>query len=264
MRPCAGSGNRLPRNVSKTGPHPDRRGVVAIGVSAMRIWPVLLDSRPAYLRGPDRSASLLLAPLGAETLIEHLVSSLAPITENPPVVLSRTEADSEVPALGSRGLSDRARCRAAGEACRTLFESCELSDAFLVIDPRCLPSPRLPAFRADAPLRRGAAGGTPPCGVRDGHRGTERASQLRRPRSGSRDPAALRTGHLAVHRGNHRDGDAERLRHPGRRSGSRVARQSCVRCSRPAVCPAATYPSRVEHSISARRAACSRQTSWPS
>ncbi len=38
----------------------------------MRIWPVILDSQPSYIRGRGRSASLLLSPLGTEVVLQHL------------------------------------------------------------------------------------------------------------------------------------------------------------------------------------------------
>jgi hypothetical protein len=66
----------------------------------MRIWPVLLDSRPAYVQGHGRSVSLLLAPLGPQTLIEHLRSEVTPITRNPPMILSPQGTDASI-ALGS-------------------------------------------------------------------------------------------------------------------------------------------------------------------
>jgi lipopolysaccharide/colanic/teichoic acid biosynthesis glycosyltransferase len=112
--------------------------VVAIAGGTVRVWPVFLDSQPAYVRGDGRGASLLFAPLGTYTLIEHLLASLAPITENPPVVLSPKEADS-----GYRrwvhAVCPTARVVGTGEDVAGAFETCELSDAFLVIDPRCLP-----------------------------------------------------------------------------------------------------------------------------
>jgi lipopolysaccharide/colanic/teichoic acid biosynthesis glycosyltransferase len=127
--------------------------VVAIAVNAMRIWPILLDSRPAYLRGPARSTSLLLAPLGTTTLIEHLLSSLAPITENPPVVVSQPEADSEF-RHWLQAVCPSVRVDGAPGNLADVFESCELSDALLFIDPRCLP---VRDFQLSALMRHYAA-----------------------------------------------------------------------------------------------------------
>ena len=61
----------------------------------MRIWPVILDSQPLYVRGGGRGASLLFAPLGTQTLLEHSLASLGLITDNPPVVLSQKEVTPE-------------------------------------------------------------------------------------------------------------------------------------------------------------------------
>ena len=61
----------------------------------MSLWPVLLDSRPAYAGSEGRGASLLLAPMGTTSLLEHLVALLGPTTVNPPVVLSYPDAPQE-------------------------------------------------------------------------------------------------------------------------------------------------------------------------
>jgi lipopolysaccharide/colanic/teichoic acid biosynthesis glycosyltransferase len=104
----------------------------------MSLWPVLLDSQPGFARGKGRSASLLLAPMGTTSLLEHLVGLLAPTTANPPVVLSYPDAS------GDYQSSIHATCPAArvvSEPANLLdvFQRFELSDAFLVIDPRSIP-----------------------------------------------------------------------------------------------------------------------------
>ena len=60
----------------------------------MRIWPIIVDSSPASVGSRGRSASLLLAPIGTNTLFEHLVQSFGPITGNPPLVVAPEDADS--------------------------------------------------------------------------------------------------------------------------------------------------------------------------
>src|SRR6266852_9900969 len=104
----------------------------------MRIWPVIVDSQPAYVRGRGRSASLLFAPLGTLTLLEHVLASLGPITGNPPVVVSPTEADPEYRHWVHAVCPTADVVGTPGELADA-FESHELSDAFLIIDPRCLP-----------------------------------------------------------------------------------------------------------------------------
>jgi lipopolysaccharide/colanic/teichoic acid biosynthesis glycosyltransferase len=112
--------------------------MVAIAGSSMRIWPVILDSQPSYFHGRGRSASLLLAPLGTNVLIEHLAAALAAVTDNKPLVVAADDADSRY------GEWVRAVCPTAqvvgtpGEVADALA-SHELSDALLIVDPRCMP-----------------------------------------------------------------------------------------------------------------------------
>ena len=95
----------------------------------MRVWPIILDSRPAYLRGAGRSESLLLAPIGARTVIEELLSALAPITENPVVVLSTTGADTGYRSW-IHAVCPTARVAGPPGEFTDAVESHELSDAF--------------------------------------------------------------------------------------------------------------------------------------
>jgi lipopolysaccharide/colanic/teichoic acid biosynthesis glycosyltransferase len=113
----------------------------------VRIWPVILDSQPGYLRGRGRSRSLLLAPIGPGTLIEHLLDSLAPVAGNPPVVVSAAGAPSEY-RRWVHDLCPTAHVVDGPQEITDVFAICELSDAFLVIDPRrlALDSSELPAL----------------------------------------------------------------------------------------------------------------------
>jgi lipopolysaccharide/colanic/teichoic acid biosynthesis glycosyltransferase len=104
----------------------------------MRVWPILLDSQPAYLQGRGRSASLLLAPLGRQTLIEHLRSGLAPVTRNAPMVLSPQGTDAEY-RRWVRAVYPTARVMGGQEEVADVLAGLELSDALLIVDPRCLP-----------------------------------------------------------------------------------------------------------------------------
>jgi lipopolysaccharide/colanic/teichoic acid biosynthesis glycosyltransferase len=85
-----------------------------------------------------RSVSLLLAPLGTTTLIEYLLSSFAPITGNAPMVLSPSGADGEYRRWVHSACPTARVVGAPGEFAEALADS-ELSDAYLVVDPRCLP-----------------------------------------------------------------------------------------------------------------------------
>ena len=104
----------------------------------MKIWPVLLDSQLTYLGGGERGGSLLLAPLGSHTLLEYLGTCLESVTRNPPLVVGLDSAETS---YGDRVRSISQRCRIAvthDEVADTIA-NLELSDALLIIDPRCLP-----------------------------------------------------------------------------------------------------------------------------
>jgi lipopolysaccharide/colanic/teichoic acid biosynthesis glycosyltransferase len=102
----------------------------------MRIWPTILDSQPAYLKG-EGGPSILLAPVGTSTLVERLLGLLAPITGIPLVVLAPTDANAEY-GRSMRRACPTARVIGEPEGFGQVFPSCELSDAFLVVDPRYL------------------------------------------------------------------------------------------------------------------------------
>jgi lipopolysaccharide/colanic/teichoic acid biosynthesis glycosyltransferase len=104
----------------------------------MRIWPILIDSRPAYIRGHGRSGSLLLSPMGTSTVLEHLLASLGPMAGNPPVVLSHEPADVDYQHW-VHAAAPTARIVDEVEEFAEAFPCAELSDAFLIVDPRCLP-----------------------------------------------------------------------------------------------------------------------------
>jgi lipopolysaccharide/colanic/teichoic acid biosynthesis glycosyltransferase len=82
--------------------------------------------------------SLLLAPLGRQTLIEHLRSGLAPITRNSPMVLSPLGMDAEY-RRWVRAVYATARVMGGQEDFADVLAGLELSDALLIVDPRCLP-----------------------------------------------------------------------------------------------------------------------------
>jgi lipopolysaccharide/colanic/teichoic acid biosynthesis glycosyltransferase len=99
----------------------------------MRIFPVLLDSRPAYL-GRIPATSVLLMPLGARTLLEHLCARLAQASLNPVTILPSFATDAAYEAalrsacpkvgavLDARGLAQQVHAH-------------EPSDWLLIADP---------------------------------------------------------------------------------------------------------------------------------
>ena len=104
----------------------------------MSLWPVLLDSQPAYARGDGRSASLLLAPMGTTSLLEHVVGLLAPITANPPVIVAYPDAAAEYRSWIQETCPEAPVVNGPTDLL-DVFPRFELSDAFLVLDPRSLP-----------------------------------------------------------------------------------------------------------------------------
>jgi lipopolysaccharide/colanic/teichoic acid biosynthesis glycosyltransferase/carbonic anhydrase/acetyltransferase-like protein (isoleucine patch superfamily) len=103
----------------------------------MRIWPVILDSQPGYLASAEGSLSILLAPIGTGSLAEYLFRRLSPITGNAPAVLAPAASGPAYPGA-IRAVCPSARIVAGPEDFGELIGRCELSDAILLIDPRCL------------------------------------------------------------------------------------------------------------------------------
>jgi lipopolysaccharide/colanic/teichoic acid biosynthesis glycosyltransferase len=104
----------------------------------MKVWPVIIDSQPSYLRGRGRSGSLLLAPVGTSVLIEHVAASLAAITDNAPLVVAPEQSDERY-GEWVRSLCPKAQVVDSPEAYADALAHHELSDALLFIDPRCMP-----------------------------------------------------------------------------------------------------------------------------
>jgi lipopolysaccharide/colanic/teichoic acid biosynthesis glycosyltransferase len=105
----------------------------------VNVYPVFLDSRPRYLDGCEGPASLLLMPLGAGTVLEHLRSSLSDLIDAPPVVFTDVEPEISYRTELSRIDPEvRAILGPAGVAAH--LATYEPSDALLVVDPSCLPA----------------------------------------------------------------------------------------------------------------------------
>src|ERR1700730_8598133 len=103
----------------------------------MRIWPVILDSQPAYLTGTEGGPSILLPPIGTSTFVARLLRAFASITKNSPVILAPMEASAEY-GRSMHAVCPTARIMGEPEEFGQVFSGCELSDAFLLVDPRCL------------------------------------------------------------------------------------------------------------------------------
>ncbi|HVQ29951.1 MAG TPA: sugar transferase [Vicinamibacteria bacterium] len=57
----------------------------------MRVFPVLIDTKPPYLEGGADPTSLLLAPVGSSTLVGQFGASFSEVSRNPLIVLTAFE-----------------------------------------------------------------------------------------------------------------------------------------------------------------------------
>jgi lipopolysaccharide/colanic/teichoic acid biosynthesis glycosyltransferase len=106
----------------------------------MRVWPIIVDSQPAYLRGTGRATSLLLVPFGTGVLAEQVTSAVRVITDNHPVILAPADVDPQQYTEAVQRFCPSATIITTAEqlACTLSFH--ELSDALLFVDPRCWPA----------------------------------------------------------------------------------------------------------------------------
>jgi lipopolysaccharide/colanic/teichoic acid biosynthesis glycosyltransferase len=105
----------------------------------VNVYPVFLDSRPRYLHGGEAPASLLLLPMGAGTLFEHLRAELAEVTDVPPAVFAGFDADPVYRAEVGR-IDGRVRTVVGPAGVASHLAAYEPSDSLLVVDPSCLPA----------------------------------------------------------------------------------------------------------------------------
>jgi lipopolysaccharide/colanic/teichoic acid biosynthesis glycosyltransferase len=106
----------------------------------MRIWPVIVDSRSAYLPGHGRGASLLHVPFGTGLLIEHVTAALRLVTNNPPSIVAPDGLDRQQYVECFRSTCPDARVVSTQEELSAAVVSHELSDAMLLVDPRYWPT----------------------------------------------------------------------------------------------------------------------------
>ncbi len=106
----------------------------------MKVWPVVIDSTPAYALGGPGDSSLLSAPLGRELLVSALCRELLQVSGDVPTIVAPPDA--------APGYRDRISALAPGhvtvvgsarELAHVLVPA-ETSDLLLFIDPRCLPA----------------------------------------------------------------------------------------------------------------------------
>jgi lipopolysaccharide/colanic/teichoic acid biosynthesis glycosyltransferase len=103
----------------------------------MTIFPIIIDSKPAYLGEADGSISLALLPYGQTTLLAHLSERLLAATRRRVLVLRTFDADHHYEeAIAAVGASDASMGIEQFTARVATFEP---SDWLLLVDPRCFP-----------------------------------------------------------------------------------------------------------------------------
>jgi lipopolysaccharide/colanic/teichoic acid biosynthesis glycosyltransferase len=119
----------------------------------VKIFPALLDHRPAYLRGQGDAGSLLLAPMASGTLLCELHARFEPFCREPFAVVPTFEPSTAyVHAVKST-------CRLVSEVTPVAehvggFASYDLKDWLLIVDPSCFPVDPLDWTAIQAELER--------------------------------------------------------------------------------------------------------------
>ena len=104
----------------------------------MKVWPVLLDSRPDYFGVSSTEATLLGAPLGRTQLGATLVQELRSIGCRVPTVVAPAGA-SQTYRERLKGIAPGATVVTSTRELADVLMQAEASDLVLLIDPRCLP-----------------------------------------------------------------------------------------------------------------------------
>ena len=101
----------------------------------MSIQAIIMDWRPAYLQSSRSAVSTLLAPLGTETVVQHLWAQLLKAEIQSSTVMPDFETDTAYQSALQAVLGDVRLCR--NEGFLDFLESLEPADLLLTIDPRC-------------------------------------------------------------------------------------------------------------------------------
>ena len=105
----------------------------------MRLYPIVLDSRPPYLRDSGCTLSLLLMPLGAGTLLGHVRERLASLNRNEPTIVPSFPTDLTYEAA-IRGVCPTAEAVLPAAQFGNRIANYEPSDWLLIVDPRWFPA----------------------------------------------------------------------------------------------------------------------------
>ncbi len=111
----------------------------------MKIWPVLLDSRPGYFGHASADETLLCAPIGRESLLGRLCRQIEAVTFDAPTIVAPPGVSFEYHARMAALCPNATVVRTSSELARLLMPA-ETADFLLFVDPRCLPLSRSPLF----------------------------------------------------------------------------------------------------------------------
>lgn len=104
----------------------------------MKIFPVLLDTRPGYL-GRSAPGSLLLMPVGLSTLLDHIYQGLGDIRRQKVTVVPAFEP-TPVYEQAVRGACKSVDSIVYAQELAGHLSTYEPSDWLLMVDPRCFPT----------------------------------------------------------------------------------------------------------------------------
>jgi lipopolysaccharide/colanic/teichoic acid biosynthesis glycosyltransferase len=105
----------------------------------MRIIPIILDSRPAYLGCRSSDSTLLQLPVGDRTLAAEIVERVAKVTAHAPAVLPTVDVDENYMRRLSSGCPELTQLVDA-DRYRDPLAYHDASDTLLVISPACYPA----------------------------------------------------------------------------------------------------------------------------
>ena len=142
----------------------------------MGAYPVIIDSRPPWLRSSNRPTSLLLTPFGTGTFLSHLREAAAQVTEEALIVLAPFEPDAAYERALRRCVPSKLTLMSA-DRFGELFAAREPSDWLLLIDSRCYPIDGIDllSMKEDP---SGAAGVRHLVGLASGSEGTQELVQF--------------------------------------------------------------------------------------
>lgn len=105
----------------------------------MTTFPIIIDSKPGYLRDGDGPVSIALLPYGRTTILAHVAARLVEITRRKPSVVRTFEADGRYDdAIATAG--DIVGVSACADKFAARMASFEPSDWLLFVDLRCFAS----------------------------------------------------------------------------------------------------------------------------